>query len=212
MPQRLAIFDFDGTLADSFPWFSAQLNQMARRHGFRQVQAEEEAQLRALGAREIMASLGISSWQLPRLAWDMRRRMAQDLGRIRCFEGVPEAWAQLHERGVAIAVLTSNGEANVRQVLGAPTADLVGHFACGASLFGKAAKLRRLLKASGLPPERVLCVGDELRDLEAAREVGLPFGAVAWGYTLPQALEAAGPDFLFRSPNEWVAWADGPGA
>ena len=41
MSWRLAIFDFDGTLADSFPWFAGVLDRMADRHGFRRVDAAE---------------------------------------------------------------------------------------------------------------------------------------------------------------------------
>ena len=36
---KLVIFDFDGTLADSFPWFAGVLNGVADRYGFRRVAA-----------------------------------------------------------------------------------------------------------------------------------------------------------------------------
>ena len=39
-----------------------------------------------------------------------------------------------------------------------------------------------------MPAESVLCVGDEMRDAEAAKELGLDFAAVAWGYTNPAQL------------------------
>ena len=34
----------------------------------------------------------------------------------------------------------------------------------------------------------VLCVGDEMRDAEAAQKLGLDFAAVSWGYTNPAQL------------------------
>ena len=37
---RLALFDFDGTLADSYPVFADSLNGLAARHGFRQTEME----------------------------------------------------------------------------------------------------------------------------------------------------------------------------
>ena len=37
MTYRLAIFDFDGTLADSFPFFLSVFNTIADRHGFRRI-------------------------------------------------------------------------------------------------------------------------------------------------------------------------------
>jgi len=41
MGYRLAIFDFDGTLANSFPWFCTVLNEVAAKHGFRRVNESE---------------------------------------------------------------------------------------------------------------------------------------------------------------------------
>ena len=70
-----------------------------------------------------------------------------------------------------------------------------------AGLFGKARRLRRLLARRGVAPDRALCIGDEIRDLEAARALGCPFGAVAWGYTDPRALAAQGPEHLFSEPG-----------
>jgi phosphoglycolate phosphatase len=66
-------------------------------------------------------------------------------------------------------------------------------------MFGKAAKFRRVLKMSGIAAARAICIGDEIRDYEAAREVGLAFGAVSWGYTDPVALSALKPQIVFHS-------------
>ena len=48
----------------------------------------------------------------------------------------------------------------------------------------------------------VLYVGDETRDIEAAREAGLAMTAVTWGYNSEQALSALGPQHIVRSPGE----------
>ena len=53
MRYRLAIFDFDGTLADSFPLVMTMMNDVADRFGFRRVGEGELDELRLCGAREI---------------------------------------------------------------------------------------------------------------------------------------------------------------
>lgn len=45
MPYSLAIFDLDGTLVDSFPWFLRTITDVADRFGFRPV-GDEEARAR----------------------------------------------------------------------------------------------------------------------------------------------------------------------
>ncbi len=199
---RLVVLDFDGTLADSFGWFCGVLDGVADRYGFRRVAPEETEVLRGMSAAAIMRHLEVPLWKLPLISRHMHALMAGDIAAIRLFPGVPEMLAGLAADGQALAVLSSNSRANVERVLGPAHAGHIAHYACGASVFGKAGRLRKLLRRVGVPAAETLCIGDELRDLEAARAVGCAFGAVAWGYTTAEALRAAGPDLLFERPGE----------
>jgi phosphoglycolate phosphatase len=202
MRYRLAIFDFDGTLADSFPWFLSVVNVLADEHGFRRIEEHELETLRGQGARQIVAHMELPAWKMPRVALRMRQYMARDIGRISLFPGVDRLLRELAGRGVRLAVVTSNSIENVRQVLGPESAALIHHYECGASMFGKRVKLRAVLRRAGVPAAEALCIGDEIRDLEAARAEGIPFGAVAWGYTTPEALRAHAPEEVFESVEE----------
>ena len=204
-PYGLVVLDVDGTLIDSFDWFCGVLNGVADRYRFRRVEAHEAEALRRLGARDILRHLGIPRWKVPFIARHMHGLAARDAASLRPFPGIPSMLAGLSEAGAALAILSSNREDVVRRVLGPEDSARIGAWSCGASIFGKAPRLRRLVHASRLPPGRVLCVGDEIRDAEAARATGCAFGAVAWGYTDPQALAALAPDHLFRDPDEVVA-------
>jgi len=57
MPYSLAIFDLDGTLVDSFPWFLRTINDVADRFGFRRVRDEDVEGLRHASTREILSRL-----------------------------------------------------------------------------------------------------------------------------------------------------------
>jgi phosphoglycolate phosphatase len=199
MRYRIAIFDFDGTLADSFPWFLEIVNDVADRFGFRRIEEHEVDTLRGYDVRGMIRHLRTPAWKLPLIARHMRARMAADIDRITLFPGVGGLLRALHGHGVAIAIVTSNSEANVRRVLGAQNAALVRHYGCGASLLGKRSKLRRVLRASGIQAADAVKIGDEIRDLHAARAAGMAFYAVGWGYTHGHALAAHGPDAVFES-------------
>ncbi len=194
---RLIIFDFDGTLADSAPWFVGVLGSLADRHGFRRVGADEVEALRGLSSREIIKRLGVSPWRLPFIARDMKARMNTDIGTIRLFAGAGEMLTALDGADLRLAVVSSNAEANVRAVLGPDLAGRIDHYGCGASLFGKAAHFRRAMKAAGVSPGQTLCIGDEPRDGEAARKAGAAFGAVAWGYATADSLASEKPAHSF---------------
>jgi phosphoglycolate phosphatase len=202
MRYRLALFDFDGTLADSYAWFLGVVNRFADEHGFRRIEEPEIETLRGQSARQVMGALGLPAWKLPRIAHQMRREMATDIGRIALFPGMDQVLRGLADRGVELAVVTSNSQENVRRVLGPEISELIRCYACGASIFGKRPKLRAVLRASGIPAREAIAIGDEIRDLEAARAEGIAFGAVAWGYTRPEALRAHGPEEMFAEPGE----------
>jgi phosphoglycolate phosphatase len=198
---RLAIFDFDGTLADSLPWFRASFQDMITRFDLAPVRDDEVEGLRGLSAREIMARLKVSMWQLPAIVSDMRKRKLAAASEISLFDGIPALLSDLRRAGIQTAIVSSDSEASVRQVLGT-AAGLITRFDCGAAVFGKHWKFRRVARKLGAKPSETICIGDEIRDIEAARAAGMDSGAVAWGYAFPTALQAAGPTHLFNSIQE----------
>ncbi len=202
---RLVIFDFDGTLADTYPWFVGVMNGVADRYRFRRVAEHEVDTLRGQSARQVIAHLGVASWKLPFIARHIRSLAARDSSQIPLFDGIHAMLLRLKQEGYVLAIASSNSERNIRRTLGPETAALITHYACGAGLFGKATKFRRLAKEAHIPHRQCICIGDEIRDAEAAREAGMAFGAVAWGFTNPDALQAQRPASLFRHLDEIIA-------
>ncbi|MBR0740866.1 HAD family hydrolase [Bradyrhizobium liaoningense] len=197
MPYSLAIFDLDGTLADSFPWFLRTINDVADRFSFRRVAPEDIEELRHASSREILSRLEVPLWKLPAIARHARRLKAEAAAEIPLFAGVEAMLRTLAASGVQLALVTSDSEANAREKLG-DAAALFSHFDCAASLFGKPAKFRRVVRRAGVAPAQVISIGDEVRDIEAARAVGIACGAVCWGYAAPAALRALEPDHMFE--------------
>ena len=149
MPRyRLAIFDFDGTLANSLDWFRTSFHEVIARFDLTPVTAEELEQMRGLSAREIMARLNVSMWQLPAIVSDMRKRKLAAASETSLFAGIPAMLSDLQRQGIKTAIVSSDSEASVRQVLG-PATSLITCFDCGAAIFGKHWKFRRVARKLG---------------------------------------------------------------
>ena len=195
---KLAIFDLDGTLSDSLPWFRLVVNSIADKHRFRRIEDGDVEMLRGKSSREIIAWLGVPLWRMPLIAADIRRLKSQNVDRIPLFAGVDQMLRQLSQRGVVIAMVSSDSESNVRRAL-RDDAALISQFGCGASMFGKAAKFKAVLKRTGIAAAGAIAIGDEVRDGEAAAQAGIDFGAVSWGYARREAMIRLSPAVVFDS-------------
>jgi phosphoglycolate phosphatase len=191
----LAIFDLDGTLADSFPWFLRIVNDVAREFDFTPLAPEDIPALRRAGSRDILKRLNVPLWKVPLIATRMRALKRDHLHDMPLFDGVPDMLRSLRDGGIRLALVSSDSEANARAQLGTSAA-YFSDFACRASLFGKAPKFKRMVKHARVSPTETIAIGDEVRDQEAARAAGIAFGGVAWGYADPEALRA-------HNPQEW---------
>jgi phosphoglycolate phosphatase len=202
MKYQLVMFDFDGTLADSFPLALSAAKEIAEQFRLKPLRPEELEALRYHSAAWIIKQLKIPLWKLPLMVRRSRAIMAREIRRVPLFDGMPRVLAELSRQGTVLAVVSSNSLTNVRRVLGPENAERIRHYECGVSLFGKPARIRSVLRRSGVGPDRAIFIGDEIRDGEAARATGVAFGAVGWGFTRVEALTAETPDLVFQRPAD----------
>ena len=206
MAYHLFIFDFDGTLADSGPWMIEALNGAAARFGFRQLSRDEIEALRGRDSRSVMRELGVSWWRLPGIAAHVRK-LAREAPPPPLFPEIAPMLRQLRDAGRTLAIVSSNSEETVRRALGPDNSAFIEAFGCDASMFGKAAKFKQVLKQTGVAARNAIAIGDETRDIDAARKAGVACGAVGWGYATPALLQSRSPDHVFATPADIVALA-----
>src|SRR4051812_31005711 len=177
-------------------------NELAEEHGFRRVESSEYERFRDVHGAALLRELGLPLWKLPRVANSLRRRMANYTGKLLLFPGMGEVLHRLIAAGVQLAVVSSNSRENVERILEMENAKLIAYFGCGVSMFGKASRLRQVLRRSGVQPQHAIYIGDEMRDAEAASKAGIAFGAVTWGQHSQLALAAQNPSETFTSCHE----------
>ena len=204
MKYSLAIFDFDGTLADSFPFFVSAVNRLADQHGFNRLDIDNLDEIRGYDIKTILKHVNLPLWKTPIIGNHYKKLMAENIHSIKMFEGIETTLRALAKYDITLAVVSSNSSDNVKEVLGAELSSLIGHFECGASLLGKRAHLKKILRHSGYERHQAIYIGDEVRDRDAAQGERIDFGAVAWGYATPAALQARTPQLMFQTPAEIV--------
>jgi len=201
----LFLFDFDGTVADTLTISHSILNDLAREFRFRALPSEELERARLMGTREFIRHLGITSWRVPRIARRGLVELQRRITEVQPIGGMPSVLAELHGRGHRIGILTSNSETNVLAFIARNSLPYFHFVRTSSKLFGKARMMKKILREEKTEPARVLYVGDETRDIEAAKEAGLRIAAVTWGYNAERTLADLSPDHLLRSPGELLS-------
>lgn len=199
---RMIIFDFDGTLAETFPFMVSVLDQLADRHHLQRLDKSLIPTLRGYKIPKLIKMFNIPIWKLPSMATDLQEMMHQNIDSIKLFPGMEKLIKDLHEQQITLAIVTSNAMRNVQKVLGEEIMKCISYIECGVPLMSKAGVLRRLLRTSSILPHEALAIGDETRDIEAARKLGISSLAVNWGFSTQPALEDARPDFLVSSAEQ----------
>lgn len=202
-PPKLILFDFDGTLADSFRATLAAGNRIAAAHGYRRLHEEEALALRSQGIREVLRQTEIPLRRLPAWMRQMRRELHEEARGMKPHPGLAEALSTLRKAGIPLGLVTSNSRENVELFL--QNSGWTGWFTyleTGSNLFGKSRLIRRLLEQARIPASQAAFVGDEERDVAAAHKAGVRAVAVAWGYNDRPVLARSGPDRIVDRPEE----------
>ena len=205
------LFDLDGTLADTSADLGAVLNRLRSEAGQAPLPA---ATIRPHVSKGVRGLLGIGFALAPGDDGyaELHQRFLAYYGDSLCvattlFEGVLGLLASLEAEGIKWGVVTNKTSRYTLPVMAA--LGLGRRAACivsGDSSPRPKPAADPLLLAStlaGALPARCLYVGDDLRDMQAARAAGMGAIAAAWGYLgdgLP--LDAWGADAIIQSPGE----------
>ncbi len=213
MPFPLVVFDFDGTLADSFAQAVALFRRIGPGLGLTPISDEDVPTLRTLPTKQFFKKVGIRFWRLPRVIRAYQAAAAEHAHELKLHSGIAEMLAALHAAGHRLGVLSSNREDVIRACLRANGVEELFAFVVGyPKLFGKAKALRRILKAEGIDRQQLLYVGDEVRDIEAANKVKVPVVAATWGFHARELLADAGPTAFADTPVDVLAEVRGSGS
>ncbi|MDL2342224.1 MAG: HAD-IA family hydrolase [Patescibacteria group bacterium] len=199
--MKTVIFDFDGTLVDSFKVAIEVAHELTHRAIL--VQPEEIVRLRQLRLLDVARELKLPRWQWPFLLIRGRRMMTRRLNEVLPFADMPAVVKDLHESGYKLLVMSSNSQVNVQKVLDARSLSQYFSFIKGGiGLMGKSKGLRELMLQKNLVLADCIYVGDEPRDVEGSRKVGMPCISVTWGFNAPELLKDHHPLAVVDTPQQ----------
>lgn len=197
------IFDFDGTLVDSFDCAIKVFNLLALKHHFQTIEPEDISMLKNMDSKAWLRHFEIPIYKLPVIMYQAAQRIHNEVLTLQPYPGIPQMITQLHEAGYQLSIVSSNSEQNMKAWLEHHHLTLFFHHVVHApNFYGKSKTLKWLIQEAQHAHDKTCYIGDETRDIEAARQTGIDCMAVTWGFQSDTMLIKYEPQFLAYHPND----------
>lgn len=208
MRYDVVIFDWDGTLWDSWQTHQDALRHIADKLGCVNPRPEAVASCLGLPLDEILGAL-FESNPAPLLDWYLGHYERRWRATSRLFPGVVQMLHGLRGKGYQLALFSNKTRSAATQELAA--AGLSGSFV--VKTFGDEVTrakpapdgVHHVLQSLQAEPSRSLYVGDTATDMHCAADAGVGFAAALWGSRDPEALASAAPSLAWRKPQDALA-------
>lgn len=203
MSIQVIVFDFDGTLADTFNAIIRIANRLADDFGYKPLMPSDIDRIRNLSARQIIQESGVPLFKIPFLLKRIQSELYQDIEFLHPVAGIADLLNDLKKQGKVVGILTSNSEENVEKFLRRHSLyDFFSFIYSEPSIFGKSRALKRLIDHNNFQTQSFMYIGDETRDIAASKKINIKVIAVSWGFNSSNALINYNPDFLVNHPRE----------
>ncbi len=201
--KPVLIFDFDGTIADTFTPTMEILRGEYEKWGDEFHQEHTVNQLRGLTIWEIIQTIPGGWWKFAYLLALAKKHVRENAYRIKAYPGIIYTLNTLCDQGYVMHVVTSNKTENVANFL--RQYDLEGVFRSINETHGfwrKAKTLKKFCRREKLDPRECVYFGDEIRDIQACRKAKIPIISLTYGYNSEAGLEKFSPEALARKPTQ----------
>ena len=202
LKKSVLIFDFDGTIADTFAFTVSIINRLAHEFQFNMVDPGEVEYLRGVTAQGLMKHLQIPVIKVPFIMTRAQRLLHKEIHTISPIKGLREILMTLKSMDLKMGILTSNSIENVNRFLQNNEMDFFDFIMTSLRFWGKTKQINAVIKKQKLHADQVLYIGDEIRDIDESKRAGVQVAAVTWGYNSTASLKAHNPDFLLNHPSD----------
>lgn len=196
------IFDFDGTIADTHHYIVEISNKLSEEFHYAKIRPEELSELKHKTAQEIIRHLNIPLLKIPTIIARAKKEFQNDILDLNPIQGLNEILPAIKAAGIQIGILSSNAIDNIKTFLTHHGLDIFDFVHSTPSIWGKHLCLNKLIATKNIPLESIIYIGDELRDIQAAKKLGVKIAAVTWGYNSEESLQKLNPDYLCRRPSD----------
>ncbi|MDO5561372.1 MAG: HAD-IA family hydrolase [bacterium] len=202
--QDALIFDFDGTIADTFTPATNILAKDFSKWGDRFRKTQTIQDLRSMNITEIVQTIPGGWWKFTYLLLKAKKKIKKMMkqGEIEPYPGIIYTLRTLHDQGHQMFIVTSNEKNVVENFLRHYNLDDIFTTIASSSLFNKGKVIAKVCQKYNLSTKNTFYIGDEIRDILASRQANLPIISVTYGYNSEEGLKRYRPQELVKKPTQ----------
>jgi len=195
--KKYIVFDFDGTIVDTYEDILNIVKDL-KNDKYKEINLED---IKNYGTRYLIKKSGVPFWKIPKLIYQVTSKLKKR-DNIKLFPEILDVFKKLSEN-YNLGIVSSNSEENIRIVLKKYKIENLFEFIYSdSSIFGKHLVLKRMCRRYKINSDNVIYVGDEDRDIVAAKKARIKIIAVTWGFNSEKLLKKEKPDYLVNNPKE----------
>jgi phosphoglycolate phosphatase-like HAD superfamily hydrolase len=202
--KKIVIFDFDGTIADTFPIASKIFKKVIKEYGYEDITDKDIQKLREMNPIQIITHFKFPPWKVPGLINQVRDNLSKHVNKIKPFKGIKDLLYEFKKKGIKFGIVTSNNKKTVDEFLLLNIFPDFDFIEAEPNIFKKGSHLKKVVKKYKFKRKNAIYVGDEVRDIEASRDAGVDVIAVTWGYNKKEVLLENKPTYIANTPKEII--------
>ncbi|WP_243550643.1 HAD-IA family hydrolase [Priestia megaterium] len=200
--KKVILFNFNGTITNTKFLAIDMYNEIAEKQGYKRILEEDVPYLSTLSIRNRCKVLNLPLYKMPLVGIAIKRRSQKYISNLKPVAGIKETLEFLKKEGYKLGFTTSNNQGVINEFLINNSINIFDYSHFSFSPLSKSKDISSFLKKYDLKKEEVVYVGDELRDIKAAKKNGLFCIAVSWGFDSVELLNTGHADKIITKPKE----------
>jgi len=196
------IFDFDGVIGNTVDEIKNIVVDLYEEFRHEKVNPKDIQRFIDEGVIQVIKELKIPLAKVPYFERRVRDDLSLRIENVKIFKDIKKVLNQIKKEDYTLGILSSNSLKNLKKIFQKNQIDFFDFIYSGSSFFGKGKVLATLIKKKGLNPKETVYIGDEIRDIQAAKQNKVGIIAVGWGYNNEKVLKKQKPDFFAKEPKD----------
>ncbi len=205
---KAVIFDFDGVIADTL---SFTFKEIVKNSWLLSTKNKSEEKIiekiRESNYRKLMKDFKINWLKLPLILFLVKRaqyKLFEQIENFKPFKNIKNVLNFIKKNNLKLFLVSSNIKKNIEKFLNHHQINYFDEIYTPKNFFGKDRIFLEILKKYQLKKDEVVYIGDELRDLQAAKKAGIRFIGVSWGLAKESVFKENKGDFIVKNPQDII--------